>query len=170
MGHIGEKALRALLKETGVNHPIGTLEDNFKLYKPYLQAKFTNKVRKRSRNHTREYDHLKKVTSDIYRPISPLTYDRYRYFVTFLDKATRDLEVKLFRTKDEVYKAFVEFKNKAENNPSNKRIRLYATDGGGEFVNKRFQDLFTEEGITHQVAPPYTKEPNGLIERPNRTL
>src|SRR5437667_6379076 len=158
MGHIGEKALRALLKEMGVNHPIGTLEDNFKLYKLYLQAKFTNKVRKRLRNYTREYDHLKKVTSDMCRPISPLTYDRYRYFITFLDKATRDLEVKLLRTKDEIYKAFVEFKNKTENNTSNKRIRLYATDGGGEFVNKRFQDLFTKEGITYQVTPPYTKE------------
>ena len=32
----------------------------------------------------------------------------------------------------------MEFKNKAENNLSNKRIRLYATDRGGEFVNKRF--------------------------------
>ena len=170
MGHIGEKALRALLKETGVNHPIGILKDNFKLYKLYLQAKFTNKVRKRLRNHTREYDHLKKVTSDMYRPISPPTYDRYRYFVTFLDKATWDLEVKLLRTKDKVYKAFIEFKNKAENNPSNKRIRLYTIDGGGKFVNKRFQDLFTKEGITYQVALPYTKEPNGLIERPNRTL
>ena len=138
MGHIGEKALRALLKETGVNYPIGTLKDNFKLYKPCLQAKFINKVRKRLRNHIREYDHLKKVTSDMCGPISPLTYDRYRYFVTFLDKATRDLEVKLLRTKDEVYKAFVEFKNKAENNPSNKHIRLYTTDRGGEFVNKRF--------------------------------
>ena len=86
----------------------------------------------------REYNYLKKVTSDVCRPISPLTYDYYRYFVTFLDKAIRDVEVKLLCTKDEVYKAFVEFKNKAENNPSNKRIRLYATDGGGEFVNKRF--------------------------------
>ena len=36
IGHIGEKALRALLKETGINHPIGTLEDNFKLCKLYL--------------------------------------------------------------------------------------------------------------------------------------
>jgi len=71
-------------------------------------------------------------------PISPPTYDRYRYFITFLDKATRDLKVKLLYIKDKVYKAFVEFKNKAENNLSNKRIRLYATDGGGEFVNKRF--------------------------------
>ena len=74
----------------------------------------------------------------MYGPISPPTYDRYRYFVTFLDKATRDLEVKLLRTKDKVYKAFVEFKNKAENNPNNKRIRLYIIDRGGEFVNKRF--------------------------------
>ena len=72
------------------------------------------------------------------RPISPPTYNRYRYFVTFLDKAIWDLEVKLLYTKDKVYKAFVEFKNKAENNPSNKRIRLYAIDRGGEFVNKRF--------------------------------
>jgi len=64
----------------------------------------------------------------------------------------------------------VEFKNKAENNSSNKRIRLYTTDGGGEFVNRRFRDLFAEKGITHQIAPPYTKEPSGLIERPNRTL
>jgi len=71
-------------------------------------------------------------------PISPPTYNRYRYFVTFLDKATQDLEVKLLRTKDKVYKAFVEFKNKAENNLSNKRIRLYTTDRGGKFVNKRF--------------------------------
>ena len=72
------------------------------------------------------------------RHISPLIYNRYRYFITFLDKATRDLEVKLFYTKDKVYKAFVEFKNKVENNPSNKRIRLYTTDKGGEFMNKRF--------------------------------
>jgi len=31
IGHIGERALRALLKETGVNHLIGALKDNFKL-------------------------------------------------------------------------------------------------------------------------------------------
>ena len=82
-------------------------------------------------------------------PISPPTYNRYKYFVTFLDKATRDLEVSLLYTKDKVYKTFVEFKNKAENNSSNKRIRLYTTDGGGEFVNRRFRDLFAEKGITH---------------------
>ena len=82
-------------------------------------------------------------------PISPSTYDRYKYFVTFLDKATRYLEVYLLRTKDEVYKTFVEFKNKAENTSSNKRIRLYATDRGGKFVNKYFKELFTEEGITY---------------------
>ena len=37
-------------------------------------------------------------------------------------------------------------------------------------MNKRFQSLFKKEGITHQITLAYTKEPNGLIERPNRTL
>ena len=110
------------------------------------------------------------MTSDVCGPISPPTYNRYKYFVTFLDKATQDLKVSLLRTKDKVYKTFVEFKNKAENNSSNKRIRLYTIDKGGEFINRRFRDLFIEKGITHQIAPPYTKEPSGLIERPNRTL
>ena len=102
--------------------------------------------------------------------IKPKTYDRYRYFVTFLDRASRYLEVKLLRRKKEVYEAFLEFKSRAENNPKGYRIRIFATDNGGEYVNKRFQSLFKKEGITHQTTPAHTKEPNGLIERPNRTL
>ena len=57
----------------------------------------------------KEYQYLKKVASDIYRPISLITYDKYRYFVTFLDKATRYLELKLLRLKDETYDAFIKF-------------------------------------------------------------
>src|SRR5262249_4828119 len=50
------------------------------------------------------------------------------------------------------------------------RIRTFATDNGGEYVNKRFKALFNKEGITDQTVPAHTKEPNGLIERINRTL
>jgi len=102
--------------------------------------------------------------------VKPKTYNRYRYFVTFLDRALRYLEVKLLRRKKEVYDAFLEFKSRAENNPKGYRIRIFATDNGGEYVNKRFQSFFKKEGITYQTTLVYTKEPNGLIERPNRTL
>ena len=102
--------------------------------------------------------------------IKPKTYDRYRYFITFLDRALRYLEVKLFRRKKEVYKAFLKFKSRVKNNPKGYKIRIFAINNGGEYVNKRFQSFFKKEGITYQTTLVYTKEPNGLIERPNRTL
>ena len=106
----------------------------------------------------------------MYRAIKPKTYNRYRYFVTFLDRATRYLEVILLRRKKEVYEAFLKFKSRAKNNPKGYRIRIFATDNSGEYVNKRFQSLFKKEGITYQTTPVYTKEPNSLIERLNHTL
>ena len=63
----------------------------------------------------------------MYRPISPNTYDNYKYFITFLDKKSRYLDIKLLRSKNEALKAFIEYKNKEENNPNNKRILIEYT-------------------------------------------
>ena len=52
---------------------------------------------------------------NLYKLISPLTINGKRYIVLFLDLATRYLEFKLLKFKLEVYKAFIEFKNKAKN-------------------------------------------------------
>src|SRR6266516_3205095 len=139
LSYISEKATRFLLKdiyrdELAPNHPIGALEEHFTKCEPCIKASLTNKVNKESRNSLREYH--------------------------YLDKATRHIEAKLLRTKDEVYEAFIEFKARAENNPDKYKIRIFATDNGGEYVNSRFQKLFKEAGITHQTVPAYTKEPN----------
>jgi hypothetical protein len=134
-----------------------------------IQAKFTNQINHKT-NNIQELQYLDKIASDLCGQITPSTYDRYKYFITFLDKATKFLEVKLLRTKDEAYEAFYEFKQRAENNKNNYKIRTFVSDNGGEFVNKRFQRIFTENGIVHQLCAPYTKEQNGFIERINRTL
>ena len=102
-----------------------------------------------SRNSSKEYQYLKKIASDVCRAIKPKIYNRYRYFVTFLDRASRYLEVKLLRRKKEVYKAFLKFKSRAKNNLKGYRIRIFATDNGSKYVNKRFQSFFKKEGITH---------------------
>jgi len=99
-------------------------------------------VNKESRNAEKEYRYLEKVTSDIYGPFRPETYNKFRYFITFLDKATRYLKGKLLHTKDQAYKSFVKYKNQAENNPEGYKISIFTTNNGGEFINKRFQDLF----------------------------
>ncbi|POS82168.1 hypothetical protein EPUL_005540, partial [Erysiphe pulchra] len=103
-------------------------------------------------------------------PISPITFDSYRFFITFLDTKTRYLSVKLLRTKDQAIDAFQIYANAYENNANNKRIRVLATDNGSEYTNKRFKALLEKKGITHQLSPVYTKEPNGMVERVNRTL
>jgi hypothetical protein len=42
-------------------------------------------------------------------------YNNYRYFITFLDKKTKYLEIALLKLKDKAYKAFLHFKAKVEN-------------------------------------------------------
>ena len=103
-------------------------------------------------------------------PIKPTTYNNYRYFITFLDKGTRYTEIALLKSKDEAYSAFYTFKQKAENNKGNYKIRVYATDNGTEFINKRFKNCLDNNGIIHQNSAPYTPEQNGLAERINQTL
>ncbi|GKF68345.1 retrovirus-related pol polyprotein from transposon TNT 1-94 [Tanacetum coccineum] len=44
------------------------------------------------------------------------------------------------------------------------------TDRGTEFLNKKLNAFFKEEGIEHQTSTPQTPEQNGVVERQNRTL
>src|SRR6185312_8031625 len=45
-----------------------------------------------------------------------------------------------------------------------------ASDNGTEFTNNKFKRLLINSGIIHQLSPAYTHEPNGFIERINRTI
>lgn len=96
-------------------------------------------------------------------------YNRYKYYITFLDYRTRFLTISLLYSKDEALSAFEEYKNKAEN-LSNKRIKEFFIDNSGEYINKRFKISLNSYGITYYTVPLYTKELNGLIERINLTL
>jgi hypothetical protein len=80
-----------------------------------IKAKLTNKVYKKSTSQE-VYNYLDKISSDVCGPFSKKTYNNYKYFITFLDKKTRFLEVALLKTKDEVFKAFYNFKARSENN------------------------------------------------------
>ena len=59
------------------------------------------------------------------------------------------MEIKLLRNKHEVYNAFIKYKNKNENNSNNKRISIFATNNGGEYINNKFKEYLINHGITH---------------------
>ena len=49
-------------------------------------------------------------------------------------------------------------------------IKILRTNGGGEYVSVEFQEFCYQEGIIHEVTPPYTPQHNGVAERKNRTI
>jgi hypothetical protein len=172
LGHINKECLDKLQVSTiGYNTSNTSKDINYKITEceTCLRAKFTNKINHNT-NNSIHFQYLSKVASDLCGPITPLTYNNYRYFITFLDKATRYLEVQLLRTKDEAFNAFYNFKQQAENNKENHKIRIYATDNGKEFVNNKFKKILLNSGIKHQLSPAYTHEPNGFVERINQTI
>jgi len=79
-----------------------------------LEANLTNTCNKVMLN-TTMYNYLEKVSSDLCGLINLLTYNKYKYIITFLDKAMKYLEVALLKLKDEAITAFKVFKAKAEN-------------------------------------------------------
>jgi hypothetical protein len=179
LGHINIKALKALIQATNGSNIDNTINDSIKTLEKCeicLKANLTNTINKNSSN-TTIYEYLDKISSDLCGPINPPTYNNYKYFITFLDRKTRYLEVELLKTKDEAYEAFLRFKAKAENqaysnssNTTNKRIKILSTDNGTEYINKRFKIALDKAGIIHQTSSTYTPEQNGFIERINRTL
>ena len=61
--------------------------------------------------------------------------------------------------------------NKAlvEKQSSHQIIKL-RSDNGGEYVNKKFTNFYTEQGIQQKHTVPYTPRQNGVVEWKNRTL
>eukprot|EP00253_Pinus_taeda_P002143 PITA_02143 len=50
------------------------------------------------------------------------------------------------------------------------QILKLRSDNGGEYVNNKFINFCTENGIQMQYSVPYTPQQNGVAERKNRTL
>ncbi|GJX80970.1 retrovirus-related pol polyprotein from transposon TNT 1-94, partial [Tanacetum coccineum] len=72
-------------------------------------------------------------------------------------------------TKDEAHVAIIKC-------IKNIQVRLKATvqnvrtDNGIEFVNQTLREWYENVGITHQTSVARTPQPNGVVERQNRTL
>ncbi|KAL0373332.1 UNVERIFIED_CONTAM: Retrovirus-related Pol polyprotein from transposon TNT 1-94 [Sesamum radiatum] len=89
-----------------------------------------------------------------------------KYFVTFIDDASRFCYVYLLHSKDKALDKFKTYKTEIElqKNSSIKRLR---TDRGGEYIDTSY---FQSVGIIHGTTAPYTPYQNGVSERKNRVL
>lgn len=112
---------------------------------------------------------LELVHSDVCGPFQVETYDKHRYFVTFIDDYTHFCCVYLIKSKSDVFDMFVEFSTMASSH-FNLGIQRLRCDNGGEYRNHKLLNFCKERGILCEFTVPYTPEQNGVSERMNRTL
>ena len=93
----------------------------------------------------------------------------YVYYVSFIDDFSRKTWIYFMKNKDEVFNKFKEFKSLIENH-TEKKIKTFRSDNGGEFTSNEFKALCKDSGIKRELTTPYNPQHNGVVERNNRTI
>ena len=70
------------------------------------------------------------------------------------------------RHKSETFEKFEEFVIWAENQ-TNKTLKKFISENGGEFKNLLFKEFCWRRGISQHFAPAFTPENKGMAERSN---
>ncbi|CAA0830441.1 Unknown protein [Striga hermonthica] len=92
-----------------------------------------------------------------------------RYFMTFIDDASRKLWVYFLRTKGEVFQYFKKFHAMVERQIG-KPLKCLRSDNGREYTSHEFKNYCAEHGLRHEKIVPGTPQHNGVAERINRTI
>jgi hypothetical protein len=92
-----------------------------------------------------------------------------QYILTLLDDRSRKLWLAFLKQKSLVLPAFKAWRARVEL-LSGKRLKVFRSDNGGEFVNLGFQTHFAETGTSFQHSVAHTPQQNGVAERVNRSL
>ena len=53
---------------------------------------------------------------------------------------------------------------------TDKKLKVFCTDGGGEYFSNDFIQYLSNHGIVHEKTNPDTPQENGIAERVNRTM
>ena len=163
LGHMSEKGLQILAKKSLISFAKGTSLNpcDYCLFGKHHRVSFS-KVSKKKTNA------LELVYSDVCGPMEVESLGGRRYFVTFIDDATRKVWVYLLKTKDEVFGYFQIFHAMVERE-TGKQLKCLKTDNGGEYTSIEFEGYCQKHGIRHEKTKPGTPQHNGVAERMNRT-
>lgn len=109
------------------------------------------------------------IYMDVHGHMPVQTPEGFRYWVLFVDDATRLWAMALMRHKSEAFTHFKQFVTWAETQ-TGKRVKIAHFDQGGEFTSGEFKAFCSERGIHLEYTQTAEPHQNGVVERPNRTL
>uniref|UniRef100_A0A2N9EW40 Integrase catalytic domain-containing protein n=1 Tax=Fagus sylvatica TaxID=28930 RepID=A0A2N9EW40_FAGSY len=164
LAHMSEKGLQILAKKSLIpfakGMPLNSCD--YCLFGKQHRVSFR-------RSSTRKSNVLDLVYSDVCGPIEVESLGGNRYFVTFIDDASRKVWVYVLKTKDQVFQLFKKFHAMVEREKG-KSLKCLRTDNGGEYTSNEFENYCSEYGIRHEKTVPGTPQHNGVAERINRTI
>ncbi|GJT36515.1 zinc finger, CCHC-type containing protein [Tanacetum coccineum] len=126
-----------------------------------------NKITKKLfQNVKRKTEVLELINSNLCDLHATPSLGNKKYFVTFIDDASRFCYVYLLHTKDEALDEYKVFKTEVELQQGS-LIKRFRTDRGGEYMDTLY---FQSVGIIHETTAPYTPQQNGISKRKNMIL
>ena len=167
-GHLGTQNLQKLARDKLVDNFDFDASKDIDFCETCVEGKHhRSQFKSNGATHTKEP--LGLVHSDVCGKIGTRSLGGANYFLTFIDDKTHYVWVYILKTKDEVFKYFLDWKTQAENF-SGHQLKVLRTDNGGEYTSKEFENYLKSEGVRHELTVPKTPEQNGVAERLNRTL
>lgn len=137
-----------------------------------IQAKAHRRPFKRSKaapNTTSTTEVLDMIVSDVCGPFRVLSLAGCRYFVSFIDVASRFIFIFFMKMKSDVAdvlrKWLLFLKQQFSKVP-----KRFHSDGGGEYVNHQVRSILDEHGIQMTTSAPHSPSQNPIAERFNRTI
>jgi len=112
---------------------------------------------------------LEKIHCDIWGPSPVSSFQKFKYYVVFVNNFSRHSWLYPMKLKSEFYEIFVKFQKLVERQ-HNHQIKAFQSDGGGEFISSRFQHHLKNYGIKQLISCPHTPEQNGISERKHRHI
>ena len=109
------------------------------------------------------------IHSDLCGPFEVESIGGSKYFMFFIDDATRKVFVYMLKSKDEAKTVYEKFKSMVQRQ-SGRQIKIFRSDNGREYVNASMKASMERDGICHQTTCTYTPEQNGVAERMNRII
>lgn len=112
---------------------------------------------------------FEKIHCDLWGPAPVLSIGKFRYYACLVDDFSKYTWIIPLQNKSDFFDAYLSFEQYVKKQ-FNKEIKVFHSDGGGEFINSKLSTHFRLAGIVHQVSCPYTPEQIGMVERRHRII
>jgi hypothetical protein len=96
---------------------------------------------------------LEVVHTNVWGPTQVSSFGGSRYYVTFIDDATRKTWVYCIQNKYDVFDTFKKYKASVEND-TGKKLKCLRLENGGEYFSKEFDDYCSYHRIRREKTIP----------------